>query len=123
MLRHQIITRAMLKAKGRHLPELYGLPEADFRELTVLARHCATELGLSVTALSALGLIGRNGVRLGLSGQRFSYSVVLSPSGVYLESGPVGSQPRQVFRNQSFDHGIAGQLFRTIQAQENPCLS
>jgi hypothetical protein len=121
MVRHQIITRALLKAKGRRLPEFFGLDEASFRELTILGHHCEKELGLSITSLGALGPNGRKGVRLSLSGKR-AYSVLLSPLAVSLESGPIGGQPRQVFRNNSFDHPVAGQLFKTIETQEKQWL-
>lgn len=118
MLPHQLISRALLKAKGRPPKEFYGLEEPDFRELALLARNCEKQLGLSTVSLSPLGTGGRSGVRLSLSGQRFSYSAVLSPSGVHMESVPLGSQPRQVFRQKNFNHLVAGQLFRAIETEE-----
>ena len=35
MQRRQIITRALLKAKGRHVPEFFGLDETSLRELII----------------------------------------------------------------------------------------
>ncbi len=52
MLQHQIITRALLKAKGRHVPEFFGLDEASFRELPVLGRHCEDELRVKAISVS-----------------------------------------------------------------------
>lgn len=120
MLRHQIITRALLKAKGRRVPEFFGLDHSSFRELAILGRHCEAQLRLSVTSVSALGPDSASGVRLELRGQRGrSYQVRVSPyDGVSLEAGPFGGPPRQVFRHHSFDHASAGELFRTIKAQE-----
>jgi hypothetical protein len=113
----------MLKAKGHRIPEFFGLTEAEFKELALLALNCEKHLGLSVSDLSTLGPNGRKGVRLSLSGN-YAYAIILSPSAMYLESGPIGSQPRLVFRNQAFNHLVAGQLFRTIEAQEkSPCLA
>lgn len=116
-LHPEIISRALLKARGKHVPEFFGLSHDSFRELAILGRHCEAELGLSITGCCALGPNGRKGVRLSLCGKR-AYSVLLSPTAVSLEAGPIGGQPRQVFRNNSFDHRSAGQLFRTIEREE-----
>jgi hypothetical protein len=120
MLRHQIITRALLKAKGHRVPEFFGLDEASFRELAILGRHCEDELGLSVTSVSPLGPDSASGVRLELRGKRGSYQVRVSPyDGVSLEAGSsFDGSSRQVFRNNSFDHMVAGRLFRIIKAEE-----
>lgn len=119
MLPHETIGRALLKTKGRRVTEFFGLPEADFRELTILAHHCEGQLGLKTAAFSALGPDSASGVRLELSGKHNSYQVRVSPlGGVSLDARPISGQMQQVFGNQTFGHAIGGQLFNLIKAQE-----
>ena len=78
MLRHQIITRALLKAKGHRVPEFFGLDEASFRELAILGRHCEDELGVKATSVSPLGPDSASRVRLELRGKR-GYQIRVRP--------------------------------------------
>jgi hypothetical protein len=94
-------------------------PEVDFRELAVLAHNSEKQLGLPVTALCALGPDSSSGLALELCGKRRSYQVRITPQdGVTLSTGQTGGQSKQVFYHSDFDHRIAGELFRTIKAQE-----
>jgi hypothetical protein len=54
MLTHEPVARALLKAKGKHVPEFFGLSLESFKEVGILGNHCEKQLGLTGDRLDKL---------------------------------------------------------------------